>query len=101
MKTTSIRLPEEYIEEIKKICKLEGIDKDTIIRKLIGDALREHRIKKALELYSEGQVSLWKAAGIAGMTYRAALEELKKRRIPFQYDKEDLDMDIQWAIREQ
>lgn len=100
MKTTSIQLPEEYMEEIEKICKLEGVDKDTIIRKLIGDALREHRVKKALELYSEGKISLWKAAGIAGMTYRAALEELKKRKIPFQYDKEDLDVDIQQALRE-
>jgi predicted HTH domain antitoxin len=52
------------------------------------------------ESYSEGRISLWKAAGKAGITYRAALEELKIRNIPFRYEKEDLDVDIQWALQE-
>ena len=52
------------------------------------------------ESYSEGRISLWKAAGKAGITYRAALEELKVCNIPFRYEKEDLDVDIQWALQE-
>jgi predicted HTH domain antitoxin len=52
------------------------------------------------ESYSEGRIPLWKAAGKAGITYRAALEELKVRNIPFRYEKEDLDVDIQWALQE-
>ena len=52
------------------------------------------------ESYSEGRISLWKAAGKAGITYRAALEELQIRNIPFRYGKEDLDVDIQWALHE-
>lgn len=100
MKTVSIRLPEQYLHEIEEACKQEVLDKGTMLRKLIGDALRDYRIKKAFGLYSEGKVSLWKAARIAGLTYRGALEELKKRNIPFRYEKEDLDADIKWAMRE-
>ncbi|KAF5434151.1 putative antitoxin, contains HTH domain, partial [Candidatus Methanophagaceae archaeon] len=51
-------------------------------------------------LYSEGKISLWRAAGIAGITYRDALEELKKMNIPFKYEKEDLNADIEWALKE-
>ncbi|VVB85494.1 Uncharacterised protein [uncultured archaeon] len=100
MKTISIRLPEEYVREIEEACKQEVLDKGTMLRKLIGEALREYHIKKAFDLYSEGKISLWKAARMAGLTYRGALEELKKRNIPFRYEKEDLDADIKWAMNE-
>ena len=100
MKTISVRLPEQYIHDIEEAAGQEFIDKGTMLRKLIGNGLREYRIKKAFESYSEGRISLWKAAGKAGITYRAALEELKIRNIPFRYEKEDLDVDIQWALQE-
>ncbi len=99
MITTSVRLPKEMIEEIEKLSREEGVDKGTFIRKLMAESLKEYKIKKALELYREGKVSLWKAAEIAGITYREALEELKKRNIPFKYDLEDLEADIAWAMK--
>ena len=99
MVTTSVRLPKEIAEEIERLSKEEGIDKGTLIRKLIAESLKEYKIKRALELYREGKVSLWKAAEIAGITYREALEELKKRNIPFRYDLEDLEADIEWATK--
>ena len=51
MRTISVRLPEEYIEEIEEACKLEGMDKGAMLRKLIDVALKEYRIKRALEQY--------------------------------------------------
>ena len=99
MVTTSVRLPKEIVEEIEKLSRDEGVDKGTLIRKLIAESLKEYKIKKALELYREGKVSLWKAAEIAGITYSEALEELKKRNIPFKYNSEDLEVDIAWAMK--
>jgi predicted HTH domain antitoxin len=99
MITTSVRLPKEYMEKIEELCTLESVDKGTMLRRLIGGALKEYSIRTALELYSERKISLWKAAEMAGITYRAALEELKKRKIPFSYEKEDLIADITWAMR--
>jgi len=99
MIATSVRLPKEIVEEIEKLSKEEGIDKGTLIRRLIVESLREYKIKKALELYREGKVSLWRAAEIAGITYREALKELKMRSIPFKYDLEDLEVDIGWAMK--
>jgi predicted HTH domain antitoxin len=101
MKTISVRLPDQYLQEIEEACKQEVLDKGTMIRKLIGDALREYHIKKAFDLYAEGKISLWKAASMAGLTYRGALEEIKRRNIPFRYDREDLNSDIKWALTEE
>jgi predicted HTH domain antitoxin len=100
MKTISVRLPDQYVHEIEEACKQEFLDKGTMLRRLIGDALRTYRIKKAFDLYIEGKISLWRAAKMAGMTYRGALEELKKRNILFRYEKEDVDADIKWAMSE-
>lgn len=94
MITTSVRLPKEVVDEIERLSKEEGIGKGAFIRKLIVELLKEYKIRKALEFYREGKVSLWKAAEIAGITYREALEELRKRNIPFKYDLEDLEVDV-------
>lgn len=99
MVTKSVRLPKEIVEEIERLSREEEIDKGMLIRRLIAESLKEYKVKKALELYREGKVSLWKAAEIAGITYREALEELKKRNIPFRYDLEDLEADVSWAMK--
>jgi len=101
MKTISVRLPEQYLHDIEEACRLELVDKGTMLRKLVGTGLQEYRTKKALALYRSGEISLWKAAEMAGITYRGALEELKRSNIPFQYQKEDLDVDIKWALKEE
>ena len=82
----------------KRLASRKFLIKVLLLRKLIGDALREYHIKKAFDMYAEGKISLWKAANIAGLTYRGALEELKKKNIPFRYEKEDLAADIKWAM---
>lgn len=55
--------------------------------------------KDSFESYAKGKISLQKAAKMAGITYRDALDELKRLRIPFGYKKEDLNKDINWAMR--
>lgn len=97
MITTSVRLPKELVEEIEKLSREEGLDKGAFVRKLLIESLKEYKIRRALELYRKGKVSLWRAAEMAGMTYREALGELKRRNITFQYDVEDLESDVGWA----
>src|SRR4030067_1277466 len=100
MRTISIRLPEQYVQDIEEACKQEVLDKGTMLRKLIGDALREYHIRRAFDMYAQGKISLWKAARMAGLTYRGALEELKKKKKPFRYEKDDLAANIKWALNE-
>jgi len=54
----------------------------------------ELRLLVALELYREGRVSLGKAAEIAGLSLREFLYELRIRRIPLNYDLEELEEDL-------
>ena len=98
MVIASVRLPREVLEEIEKLSREEGVDRGTLIRRLLMESLKEYRVRRALELYREGKVSLWKAAELAGITYREALEELRRRNIAFRYTREDLESDLKWAL---
>ena len=55
----------------------------------------ELRLLVALELYREGRVSLGKAAELAGLSLREFLYELRSRRVPLNYDLEELEKDME------
>lgn len=100
MITTSIRISKEIMDELERICNEEGMDKGAMIRKFLNESIKNYKIKKALDLYRAGRISLWKAAEMADITYRDALEELRRKNIPFNYNKEDLDKDLKWISKQ-
>ncbi|PYJ82628.1 MAG: hypothetical protein DME22_18145 [Verrucomicrobia bacterium] len=55
---------------------------------------RDAVVDIAIGLYKREQVSLGRAAEIAGMTSPAFLAELGRRRIPINYDGDDLQADL-------
>jgi predicted HTH domain antitoxin len=59
------------------------------------------RLLLALGLFQEEEVSVGKAAEIAGLSYRAFLDELQRRGIPaFTYDEEMLEEDLAFLRRQ-
>ncbi|MGI9174637.1 MAG: UPF0175 family protein [Rhodothermales bacterium] len=58
------------------------------------------RLFIAVGLFQDGEVSVGKAAKIAGLSYRAFLDALRERGIPaFVYDDEALEEDLAFARR--
>jgi predicted HTH domain antitoxin len=55
---------------------------------------RDAVVDIAIGLYKREQVSLGRAAEIAGVTSPAFLAELARRRIPINYDGDDLRADL-------
>lgn len=57
-----------------------------------GDFAAEMRIAAAVQWYSERRISQGKAAGVAGLSRAAFLDELHRRRVPaIQVDADELD----------
>jgi len=94
MMTISTRIDEELAKEIEKIVKERGTDKSAVIRELLYIGLKEYKLKKALELVREKKVTIWKAAEIAGLTYREMLEKLREHNVPFPITVEELAREI-------
>jgi len=62
MEVLSVRVPKKIRKGLEELAELEGRDKAEVIREILEEGVRERKIKIALKLYSEGKVTLWKAA---------------------------------------
>ena len=54
---------------------------------------------EALNDYRDGRVTLWRASEIAGFSLREMMEIVKERKIPVPYTIDDLDRDLEYAMR--
>ena len=91
MKNLTVRIDEETYEEIELTASRENVDKSTVARRLLKTGIQEARKKRALEMYREGKLSLWKAASEAGMPLREMMDLLVENRIPLNITPEDVD----------
>ncbi len=90
-RAVTTRLKMELLKAIQEIAEEQSIDRSSAIQRLLEIGLREYKMEKALNLYRDGKVTLWKAAESAGVTLREMMEAIKARDIPYQYDFEALE----------
>jgi len=95
MITISARIDKETAEEIEKIVKKKGSDRSAVIRELIRIGVQEFKLKEAMELVRERKVTVWKAAEIAGLSYRELLEKLREHNVPFPITEEELVRELE------
>ena len=88
------RLPESLVADIKKIEGVEQTDRSTVLRKLLYKAVADWKKEHAAKLYGEGFITLERAAAEANVSVREMMEYLKQRKVPAQYDVEDLEEDM-------
>jgi predicted HTH domain antitoxin len=99
MSTSAIanKLPADVLKEIEYWSKKEKTDTNSFIVRLIDEGLHEWKIHKVLRMYKNQEITLWKAAEIAGVSLAELLSELPKQKIVFQYDMEELKEDLEYA----
>ena len=95
MTTVSARVQKSQAEEIERLASKKGIDKSAVIRELLATALHDKRIEEALNQIQAKKITVWKAAEIAGVTYREMLELLKTHNIPFPLSEQELRREIE------
>lgn len=90
----TVRVPQNLSEKIKKIQRESKLDRANLLRKIIEKGLKMVAIEIAIDKLVKGEVSMWKAAEISGLTLWEMLDEIKKRKIVL-YTEEDLGEDIE------
>jgi len=93
--TVSARIQKSQAEEIERLASKKGTDKSAVIRELLATALQHERIEDALNQVQAKKITVWKAAEIAGVTYREMLELLKNHNIPFPLSEQELRREIE------
>ena len=90
-KTVSVRIPEDLDEDIKFVMLTECIDVPSVIRKILASGIKEWKREKALELLKNGNVTIMKAASLAGVSIYELLKLVRERDIAWvAFDEDDL-----------
>ena len=87
-------MSKDRVKLIEEIAHEEKVDKSTILDRALERYTREWFLKKALELYRNGRITLSRAAEIAGLSIWEIIDALEKRKIVIQYDAEDFEEDV-------
>jgi len=96
--TVSARIQKSQAEEIERLASKRGTDKSAIIRELLATAIQNKKIEDALNQVQAKKITVWKAAEIAGVTYREMLELLKTHNVPFPLSEQELRREIEEII---
>lgn len=96
----STRIPDDVAKDLKEIEEEEKADRATIVRRLLVSAIEQWKIERALRLYREGKVTLWRAARMGGITLREMMELAAKQGIQFQYTAKDFEEDVKATLTE-
>lgn len=68
MGTISARVPDELEAELEAYLEDERLDRSTAVRRLLTEGLEEWRREQALERLASGEVTLTRAAELAGLS---------------------------------
>jgi predicted HTH domain antitoxin len=91
----SIRLDEDLHKQIQQYSKERGESKTRAMIELIKLGLEKWRMEKALEMYRDRKVSLWKAASIANVSLWEMIDKIKEYGIYIDYTEDELTEDLE------
>jgi len=94
MKVITARIEDKYFEDMKIIEREEQTDMAVIMRKLLATAIKEWKVKRALELLKMRKITIRKASEIAGVSYIEMYDLMAKADIDIGYSLEDLKRDF-------
>lgn len=100
MEIITTRVPEEIYRDIKRIEAEEKAERAEVIRRLLTEAIKRWKLKKALEMLRERKATLRTAARFAGLPYIELLDAVEAASIPLDYTLSDLKLDLEAVKKE-
>lgn len=95
MAIITTRIPDKMLKDVEQVEKTEHTDRAEAVRKLLAAALKEWKLKKALELLREHKISYRKAAEIAEISYIEMLDVASKHGVDIGLTPEEAKRDAQ------
>jgi predicted HTH domain antitoxin len=93
-KHVTARVPEDLYEAIEEIRAEEQVDRSTAVKRLLERGIDDWRVETAVRRYREGEVSVGRAAELAGLSLWRFQDVLAERGVEANYSETDLATDI-------
>ena len=96
MKTTalSVRMNENEARQVDACAELSGLDRSALLKQLIRTGLKQYKMDQAVRSYRKQEVSLSRAAEIAGITTRDFLSRMTSDYVEQSYGIHDFEADM-------
>ena len=94
MKTVTTRIPEDDAEALAELESEMSADRAEVLRRLIRQGLEDWRRETALEGLKSHELTIRKAAELAGMSYVEMVTLASEEGIDVGYSTEDLQRDL-------
>lgn len=88
------RLSPELVRGLELIEDVEQSDRSTTVRRLLSQAIRQWKLEHYVRQYGDGKLTLARAARDAGVSVWEMMDYARARKVPAQYDLEDLERDL-------
>jgi len=82
----SVSISDKHLKQLEEIAKEERVHRANAISEIFELGIKEWKLRRALRLYREGKITLWKAAEIAELTLHEMIDAIDKEGIPYDYD---------------
>jgi predicted HTH domain antitoxin len=97
----SVKIDKDKLKLLEEMAREEETDRSTVARKLLDMGIRDWKTERSVKLFSEGKVSLWKAAEIAGVSLREFIEIVKERKLSMvKIKSDDIDIEVNAILKE-
>jgi len=81
MKVLTTRVEDELMKDLELIGREEKAERAEVTRRMLAGAVKNWKMKKALEKISDGAWTIRMAARFAGITYYEMIEEMAKHGV--------------------
>ena len=96
--TVSTRLDQEDLALVQSLAELEGCDRATLIKSVLRNGLRALRRERAVLAFRREEITLSRAAELAGLSQWDFLAVLAPEKLELHYDVAEFEEDLQ-ALR--
>jgi predicted HTH domain antitoxin len=92
--TISARLDTEEAALIESLAEEEGCDRSTLIKSLLRRGIRALRLEKAVASYSAEEMTLSRAAEVAGISIWDFMALMPAKKLDLHYDVVEFEEDL-------
>lgn len=94
MSSIGVRVPDELLEKLDRLSDEEGLDRSTVIRRLLERGYDEFMLERAADRYRRGDITITEAAGLAECTLWEMERYLVQEGYTSEYSIADLEKEV-------
>lgn len=87
-------LPDHIVRDLEQIQAAEHTDQTSTLVRLLTKAISDWKLDHWAQAYGAGKISMARAAQESGVTMWEMMDYVRSRKISAQYDRDDLQEDL-------